>query len=304
MISDGQIRVPVVAIVVTYNRKKLLIKTIESLMGQTRPCDIIIVDNASTDGTQNALAHSGYLNNEKLNYIRLNENIGGAGGFYYGLKFAFEKGWNWYWLMDDDAEPEPNALEEIMKYANDESDIYGSTAVEKINNGSKLCFPAKVKRYKRNEIIEYYQDLLSIENVSWLPFLGFYLHHRTVKKIGYPDQYFFIRNDDIEYSERAKKNGAKLHLIKSSVIKHPFQPTIPFKLFGKKYFYRTMPAWKVYYEIRNKIILAKRHYRLTKNLISFLGASLQVLFGIIVERNKKDYLTAYLNGLIDGIKSV
>ncbi|MBO4789163.1 MAG: glycosyltransferase, partial [Lachnospiraceae bacterium] len=48
----------VAAIVVTYNRKVLLQENIESLLAQTYRdyMDIIVVDNASTDGTKEYIA--------------------------------------------------------------------------------------------------------------------------------------------------------------------------------------------------------------------------------------------------------
>ena len=42
----------VLAVVVTYNRCKLLRRCLSSLEAQTAPCDILVVDNASTDDTQ------------------------------------------------------------------------------------------------------------------------------------------------------------------------------------------------------------------------------------------------------------
>ena len=46
----------VAAIVVTYNRKKLLLENIKALLAQTyRNLDILIIDNCSTDGTKDAI---------------------------------------------------------------------------------------------------------------------------------------------------------------------------------------------------------------------------------------------------------
>jgi glycosyltransferase involved in cell wall biosynthesis len=40
------------AVVVTYNRKNLLEQAVQCLLQQSCPCDILVVDNASTDGTE------------------------------------------------------------------------------------------------------------------------------------------------------------------------------------------------------------------------------------------------------------
>jgi rhamnopyranosyl-N-acetylglucosaminyl-diphospho-decaprenol beta-1,3/1,4-galactofuranosyltransferase len=117
----------VCAVVVTYNRKNLLIECLEALRKQTRPIQgIYLIDNASTDGTPELLLEKGYIselppenlkepwekefiiqnltNGEeiKLHYVRMHENTGGAGGFYEGVKRGYERGYDWLWLMDDD----------------------------------------------------------------------------------------------------------------------------------------------------------------------------------------------------------
>jgi rhamnopyranosyl-N-acetylglucosaminyl-diphospho-decaprenol beta-1,3/1,4-galactofuranosyltransferase len=95
----------VAAVVVTFNRKHLLIECIQGLLVQTvRPDRIYIVDNASTDGTAESLAEAGYLNNPLIQYVCLGSNCGGAGGFSAGLEIAYKAGFDWFWLMDDDVD--------------------------------------------------------------------------------------------------------------------------------------------------------------------------------------------------------
>lgn len=103
------------AIVVTYNRKELLKKCIHHLLNQTiQKLDILIVDNASTDGT-GELVQNLYCENERIHYENMGNNLGGAGGFAYGIKWAVMQGYDYLWIMDDDTIPENNALEEFIK---------------------------------------------------------------------------------------------------------------------------------------------------------------------------------------------
>jgi len=105
----------IAAVVVTYNRKDLLKECLDALLNQTRPLDsIILIDNASTDGTPEFLKEKGYLDNPKIDYVRLPENTGGAGGFHEGVKRGYEKGYDWLWLMDDDALPEKSSLNNLL----------------------------------------------------------------------------------------------------------------------------------------------------------------------------------------------
>jgi glycosyltransferase involved in cell wall biosynthesis len=101
------------AVVVTYNRLTLLNKCIEKLRGQTVPCDILVVDNASTDGTTPWLREQ-----EEAGLLRTRNtggNLGGAGGFNKGMRWAVEDGYKYLWLMDDDCLPEQDALEKLLE---------------------------------------------------------------------------------------------------------------------------------------------------------------------------------------------
>src|SRR5690349_20673166 len=96
----------VMAVVVTYNRSRLLLECLSALLRQTQPLDrVVLVDNASTDDTVEQLRTHGYLDRPEIDYTRLPTNTGGAGGFHEGLRRAMELGADWMWVMDDDAEP-------------------------------------------------------------------------------------------------------------------------------------------------------------------------------------------------------
>ena len=100
----------VTAIVVTYNRLPLLKQCLAALRAQTvQGFTVLLVDNASTDGTADyikTLAMPGLVCRNP------GENLGGAGGFAYGIRAAAELGCEAVWIMDDDTLPEPDALME------------------------------------------------------------------------------------------------------------------------------------------------------------------------------------------------
>lgn len=102
------------AVVVTYNRKDLLEKCIDRLRQQKNAaCDIIIVDNASTDGTADMIKCQ-YSVPEVI-YMNTGANLGGAGGFQYGVKQAVLLGYEYVWIMDDDTLPQETALYELFE---------------------------------------------------------------------------------------------------------------------------------------------------------------------------------------------
>src|SRR5258708_6170179 len=118
----------VAAVIVTFNRKGLLVRCLEAVRAQTRPCDrVFIIDNASTDGTTELLANTGLLDGT-VDYVRLPVNTGSAGGFHEGMRRAYEAGHEWLWLMDDDGCPAPDCLETLIS-CEDSLDVIGPAVV-------------------------------------------------------------------------------------------------------------------------------------------------------------------------------
>ena len=97
----------VTAVVVTYNRKDLLIECLEAIQSQSYPVSsILLIDNASTDGTHDALNDKGFLKNNNFIYCLMETNLGGAGGFHEGFRRAAKLKNDFIWIMDDDTVPE------------------------------------------------------------------------------------------------------------------------------------------------------------------------------------------------------
>ena len=94
--------------VLTFNRLDLLKKCIKNLNKLTyKNFDLLIVDNGSTDGTQNYLIDNNYI------YI-LNEPSGSALGWYKCINYALENHYDFIWMMDDDGYPKNNSLEVLI----------------------------------------------------------------------------------------------------------------------------------------------------------------------------------------------
>jgi len=102
----------VCAVVLTYNRKDMLERCLAALAAQTRRCDrIIVIDNASTDGTAAMLGERwGNL----VDFYSLRTNVGAAGGFNIGMRLGYGLGADFIWTMDDDVIAEPDALEHLL----------------------------------------------------------------------------------------------------------------------------------------------------------------------------------------------
>ena len=114
----------IAAVIVTFNRKELLFQCIDCLENQTvgKP-DILVIDNASTDGTGEDLVQ--LVRSGRINYFNTGENLGGAGGFSFGIERAAELGYEYIWLMDDDTMAHPDTLEKLLEADRGLSGNYG-----------------------------------------------------------------------------------------------------------------------------------------------------------------------------------
>ena len=186
----------VCAVVVTYNRKNLLRACLNSLLNQTRTLDqILVVDNCSTDGTRDLVA----AEYSALPVLPLSANLGGAGGFHAGMKWAYEHGFDWIWVMDDDVRMMPYTLERLMSFG----DVGDLIQARKIVNGEPLIWEALWDPTACAPVA--FQKDVSFENgQGWTPtvcanFEGALMKRVVIEKTGYPDVRYFIAGDDSMY---------------------------------------------------------------------------------------------------------
>lgn len=301
-------------VVVTYNRYELLKECLDSLLNQTYQNDILLVDNASTDGTEKKVVEDGYLDNKEIIYKRLEKNTGGAGGFYFGVKYALDNDYDYVWLMDDDAEPELNALELLINNLDDEK--YSAYAPKtligtKENNvisafghrgifDYENCLPAFQKAI---DLKEYEKEKSEIEMAS---FVGIFIPISSVKKIGLPQKRFFIHHDDTEYSLRLATLG-KMLMVNDSRIYHKEkrqEEKIQRQFLGfKKNRIKFERLWLKYFGLRNSIFIALKYGKGYKRYFLAMKLYFDLIKDIILYDDKKWVRMVFAsNSFFDGIR--
>ncbi|MDJ0707140.1 MAG: glycosyltransferase family 2 protein [Leptolyngbyaceae cyanobacterium MO_188.B28] len=93
-------------VITTYNRLSLLKRAIDSALAQTTPCEVIVADNASTDGTEDYVRSFG----DRVVYRRNATNLNHSGAVNAGVEAATG---DWIKLLDDDDYLAPNCIEEM-----------------------------------------------------------------------------------------------------------------------------------------------------------------------------------------------
>lgn len=212
----------VAAVLVTYNRVELLKIAIDSLEKQTIELkNIVVVNNNSTDGTEEYLRS---IASDKIQFITLQKNTGGAGGFSAGINYAYKLNIDYVWIMDDDAIASPSALEELLK-ANDTLQYHSATPgflCSHVLSDNEDCMNVPEISKKKNSTGYFsWPEFASkgIVGVDKATFVSVLISKDIVGEFGLPVKEMFIWGDDTEYTWRIS-NKYNCYYVANSVVYH------------------------------------------------------------------------------------
>ena len=244
----------IAAVVVTFNRLEKLKKVLSSLEAQTRlPDQLVIVNNAATDGTDSFLkeyaANFKYSDSVQLDIVTLEKNEGGAGGFSAGMRRAYEIGCDYAWIFDDDGYPEPDALDKLFKG-------YGDAVAEL---GPDVPFACSLVKFIDGTISEMNNPIptwdwgrlkakgLDIVLVSRCSFVSVLIPRWVMEAFGLPYKEYFIWFDDAEYTLRITRACPGVQVL-DSVVLHDMGVNrgVNFGMINEK------NVWKFLYGARNE----------------------------------------------------
>lgn len=274
------------AVVVSYNRIELLKKCLDALEHQTRPLDeIIVVDNGSTDGSADHVEaeHPG------ITLFRTGKNLGGAGGFAWGVEIAIAHGHDTAWLMDDDAEPELDAAAPLI------------AKFEEMD--PKPAFLSSLVTAERGVINEYNMPLVSQDPIKQVEanglggfaidaatFVGVMINLHEAVKTHLPLDDFFIWLDDLEYTHRLSRNTLAM-VLRDSMINHPVNKSLGNDMGGR-----------LFYFTRNRLWLAREQNSIWhEDLIAVAGLSLHCVKQLFVAKDKKLWARSVAKGYWQGL---
>ena len=202
----------IAAIVVTYNRKQLLCECLEALLNQTyRDFDIYVIDNASTDGTETMVRDR--FSNQPINYLNTGNNLGGAGGFQYGIKCAVEAGYTYVWIMDDDSIPRQDALEKLVKQGKLYNQ-FGFLASKVLWIDGTCC---KMNIPKNEKMQGFIRSTEKASCVGAATFVSIFIPTSVILDVGLPIKEFFIWTDDLEFTRRISRKYSCFYVPESEV---------------------------------------------------------------------------------------
>ena len=281
-------------VIVTYNRQHLLKEAINACKNQTYPFEkIVIVNNASTDGTKSILAHQ-----KGIETITLDKNIGGAGGFYEGINYLLKRDCvDYILLIDDDAIINKSYNSSIIPYMekNDEGIMAFSGSVIQFKNVQydHRRFVKDGFNQSNSTPDQYTRKFFDYDLGT---FCGLYISANAIKQIGLPKKEYFIWFDDTEYSLRLLP-FSKIRNVTAAKLKHKVNS----KVRDQGY------SWKSYYGIRNQFAIIKEYYPevlwkyVTQSKIRMREA--QAIGYIKHSEYYKNVATIYKDAIRDGVNS-
>jgi GT2 family glycosyltransferase len=269
----------IVAAVVTYNRRELLGRCIDHLQKQTRPPDkIIIINNSSTDGTEDMLGERGVA-------FITQENTGSAGGWRRSIQYAKDEGYDAVWLMDDDGFPHEGALA-ALESAMAPDVACASCVVLQENRPTHFVFPMPILNDSGQPVIfgsprkiESFEELRRIASEGVYPFAhlfnGALISIQAAHKIGNVNKDYFLSGEEVDYFCRLRLAGKVVSVLDAAQF-HPDVSQRPFT-----------PV-KFYYYLKNTLIL---------NALYFTTAPLRNLLAVAAVLAR----TAKRNGLMTAL---
>jgi GT2 family glycosyltransferase len=280
------------AIVPTYNRKKLLAGCLEALLKQTRPLDeVLVVDNGSNDGTAEMVEQRF---GARVSTLRLSENTGSAGGFYEGMRWAWERGHDWIWCMDNDAAPAEDCLQNLLD----------APCPPEVPIVARLCArrdPETGKPYAEAGMLDIpHHTQWNLCGKDWshwdgrvlpvdvAPWGGLLVEARAARGTNGHWRDLFTWFDDYVFSYELRKTGRILFVADAQMTHPPHRTRSPLELkHGERLV--AQQFWKAYYDFRNAFGWERLEFGAWNTWRRYLLRYLRYLVGILLFDDFKMY---------------
>jgi len=314
MVTDVENGISKIAsVIVTYNNGDNIEKLLDSLFTQSKPIEeIIVVDNASSDGTLQMVK-------ERFPQVTLlanASNTGVGGGYAQGMEYAYQKGYEWIWLLDGDSLPQTSALEELAKAftglrpVHPEIGILASSPVIPLTGirWDGFLWKDRFKRFLKE--IPYSNKPSSVDSVISS---GSLVNRAVIETAGLPRADFFMDFVDHEYNLRVRRRGYEIIYVPNSVIYHDIGTSPPtLSRIGRvvaRFIKNRDPGaihspWRYYYMMRNELYTFWHEFRNYKALFYFMLLVIARIAQMYLynDEDKIQKIKYILLGIRDGFK--
>ncbi len=280
-------------VVLNWNGLADTTKCLESLKDLNYPnCEILVVDNGSTDGSGDEIRRKFPY----INMIENKQNLGFAEGNNVGIQYFFDKDFNYFLLLNNDTVVDKELLKYMVEFA--ESDkkigmvgpkIYYMDIPNKIwfAGGGINYLIGRVYHFGKNRIDHGQFDREN--DVDFLTGCALLVKKEVIERVGFLDPQYFNFNEDADWCIRAKAAGYRLVYVPKSKIWHRLAVSM-----GGRF-----SPFHIYYRIRNNLLLVtKNKFPITAYIYPLIYYPLQILIWTLLTFNIKGFQAA-VAGIID-----
>lgn len=208
----GDTPIKLFVIVVTYKGKQWYDRCFTSLRNSTLPVQTIVVDNASNDGTVEYIKE----HYPEIILIESKENLGFGKGNNLALKYAYEHGCDYVFLLNQDAWlVQPNVIDQLVDIAKEHPEFgilspMHLTADERAINMDYEFDPGTCSRTLFRD--SYFQIIKDVYPTDYINAAAWLLPKKTIEMVGGFDPLFTLYGEDDDYLHRVRYHGLKIGL--------------------------------------------------------------------------------------------
>jgi GT2 family glycosyltransferase len=288
----------VVAIVVNWNGRELLEPCVSTLLASTyRNLSVVVVDNASTDGSQDFVR-------SRFPTVRLIENernLRYAGGANAGVRLALGENADYVFVLNNDTEiaagtvaalveaarghPRAAFLGPMIYYADAPTTIWSFGGVVSYWTGN--IRHVGIREVDRGQ----YPDVLGVDYVTGCALMG---SAAAIRAVGLMDEGYFMYNEDTDWCVRAAKLGYSVLAVPGAKVWHRVSMSSGGGL----------SSFKVYHRFRSTLRFFGRHAR-AYQWVGIVPASAARTLGFIARQlvsGRPSNARAVISALIDSAR--
>ena len=191
-------------IIPTYNRKNTIMKATKSVLNQTyKNIEVIIVDDASTDGTENLFKEN---IDKRVRFYRYTENKGACYARNYGVEHANGR---YIAFQDSDDEWLDEKIEKQLKYLKQKNADFVFCGMNRTSKNKKFYYPERGFDNNKDAFIQ----ILDANRASTQTMLMKKEIFETIKF-----DILFKRFQDWDFALQVAKNGYKMYYLEEALV--------------------------------------------------------------------------------------
>lgn len=266
----------VTAIVLNWNSAADTRRCVDAVRAGTVVPDVMVVDNGSTEALDAA-------------DVRLDRNLGYAGGMNAGIRAAHGRGARWVWLLNADAVPHPTALENLLPH----TDRFGVLTSLQVTGAESRPYVVaahlpngKVRPVRCDGCAEGVHEVDVVTGAALL------VNVRAALGVGLFDERFFHYKEEFDLVRRLALAGTRVGYVCASTVWHHRGASLA-----------TASPRARYYHHRNEVLYVKKHYpRPLRRLLlgepsHYRTVAAAVVGALVGRRTSRAVLAGYRDGL-------